>query len=337
MAWAINDDGVGEWRAAIEPGFVNGRPAFLDMPAEWLAAQVTSGQAQERDFGINPLTGRPFFEAWVFNHGHTASTGPRTDRGPGGPVRLTNAPAPYLVLTAWRDPAAPGTLSANDDGEVITGAGEGYPPFFATLGVRPAATGGKAGGAVKHDPSRTRELRAMDLVLIQPRLGSRLDYVAGNPIATVSTEQISTAFLSDYVTQQNGRARVRATAKYTAPGDPDIEAIFGILLDAGDPQFDELFMSTVWMVSPPDAGSEAVPDGTWEPYVQHRVFWNLHHAPRNIPHGVGEDPLVFIVPLALGTAQGVVNGIISVLNGMLDEALAFLNQSGDTRGQFWTT
>lgn len=338
MDWALNDEGVGEWRATINPGFVNGRPAFIDMPAEWLAGQVSTGQAQQRDFGINPLTGRNYFEAWVFNHATTGAAGSKAS-GPGGPVRITNLPTPYLVFSNWRNPIAPGSLSASDAGGLVVGAGEGYPRFFESLGVRPASKGGRAvdAGAEGRDPSRTRELRAMDIVLIQPRLGTRLDYVPGDPIGDVATAQISTAYLSDYVNLHNGRTRLRATAKYQPPGDPNIETTFGILLNAGDPQFDELLMATVWMVSPPDAGSDAIPDATWEPYVQHKVFWNLNHAPRNIPRGIEEDPLIFILPLALGTAQGVVNGIISVLNGMLNEALAFLRQGGDTRGNFWTT
>jgi hypothetical protein len=328
------------WRATVNPGFVNGRPAFIDMPATWLAEQVKSGAASQRDFGINPLTGRPYFEAWVFNHERGES--PERAKGTGGPVRLTNSPAPYMVLGAWRNPAAAAGVSVSETGDIRVGAAEGYPKYFDSLGVRPPAGAGSlnqlATQSAEFDPSRTREIRAVDIVLTQPRIGAKLEFVPGHPIADVATAQISTNYLRDYVKLHNGRARLRATTKYQPLPDDPIEATFGTLLNGDDPQFDELHMATVWMLSPPGADSDAEPDGTWEPFVQHFVFWNLNHAPRNIPpSSPNEDNIVFIVPLALGTAQGVINGIVSVLNGMLNEALTFLRDAGDVRGKFWTT
>ncbi|MEA3210989.1 MAG: hypothetical protein QOE70_4046 [Chthoniobacter sp.] len=336
--WNVQMDYVGrEWCASINPGFVNGRPAFIDMPAEWIGVQVATGEAQDRDFGVNPLTGKPYFSDWVFKRGRGTSAKGKSG-GPGGPVRITNSPAPYLVLNAWRDPVAAGPLSATDDGELLAGRGEGYPPFFATVGVRAPFPGGAPGTVGKVDPARTCEIRAMDLVLVQPRIGSRLNFTTGNPIATTATQNISTVYLNDYVTLHNGRARLRATRKHIPLAEQDIEAVFGTLLNNGDPQYDELRMATVWMVSPPAAGSEAVPDETWQPYVQHFVFWNLNHAPRNSPPEIHQETeFGLLVPLALGTAQGIINGILSVINGMLNEALAFLRQSGDTRGNFWNT
>src|SRR5437764_73911 len=38
-------DGRGEWRARVNPGWVNTSPAFIDVPAPWLAEQVANGSA----------------------------------------------------------------------------------------------------------------------------------------------------------------------------------------------------------------------------------------------------------------------------------------------------
>lgn len=328
--WQIAMSFEDEWRATVRPGFVNGRPAFIDMPAWWLAEQVRTGATTPRDFGINPLTGRPYFEAWVFNSARKGSRTSTVNKGPGGPVRLTNRAAPYLVLKDWRDPAGPGAPTVGSDGSLRTGRSEGYPAYFAELGVRPVA-------GAPEDEARTREIRAMDILLVQPREGASLNFQPGSPIGDVSTAQISTDYHSDYYNLQEGRTKLRQTTRYSPPGESTIEATFGTLLEGGEPQFDELLMATVWMVSPPDAGSDAVPDGTWEPHVQHFVFWNLWHATQAIPPGADDSPIIFIMPLALGTAQGILNGIISSLNGMLAEALAFLRKSGSLTGKFWTT
>ena len=79
--YEFKDDGTGEWRAFIRPGFVNGRDGYITMPADW-----PDGKPPEDE---------------------TAS---RHD------VPLTDDPAPYLVLGGWRNPLMPDRLSATLDG-----------------------------------------------------------------------------------------------------------------------------------------------------------------------------------------------------------------------------
>src|ERR1041385_1878140 len=61
-------------------------------------------------------------------------------------------------------------------GEVIAAPSEGYPKFFEKLGVKPAAKGGDVTkpGALEgeFDETRTREIRAMDVVLSKARIGT---------------------------------------------------------------------------------------------------------------------------------------------------------------------
>lgn len=334
--WEIDCDFLdGQWRGTVQPGFVNGRPAFIDMPAAWLRAQVANGSADERDFGINPLTGKPYFSAWVFNN--EAPTSKKDDvPGEGGPVRLTNEPAPYLVLNAWRNPLASRGISFTTEGETIYGPGENYPQFFASIGVRPRAPGGGS-NSIPQDPLRTRELRAMDVVLTRPRPGSALTVTELNPLSDNFTHQLDTTYTTAYYDAQGGRTKLTAVSKYVPLENETIESPFLRLpMNAGDPQMDQLKVATIWMVSPAGYTEADVPDQTWEPYVQHFVFWNLWHAVRFTPPGPKLPPLKLVTGLGLGILDYLANAFLSPINSAMDEANTFLNQS-DMRGQFWST
>ena len=297
--YEFKDDGTGEWRAFIKPGFVNGRDAHIAMPAGW-----PEKGAKARD------------------------------------VPLTDEPAPHLILDGWRNPLVPASVSASLTGDIIAAPGEGYPLYFAKLGVKPAAKGGNVSkpGALEgeSDPARTRELRAMDVVLSKPRIGTRLNIDVHDPLLDAQTESISTVFLNDYLRATGGRAKLRATSKYQPPEEQSLALMYGTLLNAGDEQFDELKMATVWIVSPPDAGGDAVPDETWTPYPQHFVFWNLQHASRIIPPKAPNPPLRLHTGLAGGIGDRINDALLSFVNDSNAEAEAFFGQA-DARGIFWST
>jgi hypothetical protein len=333
----------GGWRAVVNPGFVNARPAFIHMPATWLAQQVSSGAAHDTDFGINPLTGKPYFSAWVFQHESATPHGSRV-RGDGGPVRITNSPLPCLILDDWRNPAA--SASVSEEGRAHRA--EGYPRFFEGLGVRPASKGGPLAilGTGGDDATgvRTREIRAMDVVLRQPRASTGLLTEPVSPLGTTAFLEFQTT----YAAPPDTRATLRAVPQYTpilgAPGDAGpggIPGIFGLLLNQGDAQFDEILMATIWMVSPPDAGEPAVPDAKWEPYVQHFVFWNLNWANKvAIEPDLGPQPITLPVPLLGGVAQPLIDSLLALINQGFSEAINFVAVELAARmsgGRFWTT
>lgn len=297
-SYEFAEDGTGTWVAQLRPGFVNGRDAHMAMPEGW------------------PEKGLPARD-----------------------VPLTDEIEPYLPLAGWRNPLTPAGISATLGGDIVYSAGEGYPPFFATIGVKPAAKGGtlgKTGAAeAEHDPRRTREIRAMDIVLSKPRPGTRLDVGVGEAIVEARIEKLDYVFVNDYVRLTEGRAKLRATSKHRPIPEQDLQGLYGTLLSAGDPQFDELKIATVWMVSPPDTPSDAVPDHTWTPMSQHFVFWNLMHATRVIPPKAPLPPLQLFIPLAGGIAQPIINGILSGINDRFAELSAFFGK-GDTRGKFWS-
>ena len=301
----FKEDGTGEWRAFFRPGFVNGRDAYITMPADW-----PGGKAPEDE------TAKPH------------------------DVPLTDDPAPYLVLGGWRNPLMPDSASASLSGQIIAAAAEGYPKFFAKLGVKAAAKGGdvtKAGALEgEFDENRTREIRAMDVVLSKARIGTRLQIDVHDPLLDAQTETISTVFTNDYLRATGGRAKLAAVSKYVPPQEQSLALMYGTLLNAGDQQFDELKMATVWMVSPPDAGADDEPDGTWTSYPQHFVFWNLQHASRLIPPKAPSPPLRLHTGLAGGIGDRINDALLSFVNDRNAEAEAFFNQA-DARGIFWST
>lgn len=295
---------AGEWRAFIRPGFVSGRDAYITMPADWPKGTPPDENAKEHD------------------------------------VALTDDPAPYLVLGGWRNPLKPDSVSASLSGQIIAAPAEGYPKFFEKLGVKAAAKGGDVfkPGALEGelDENRTREIRAMDIVLSKARIGTRLQIDVHDPLLDAQTETISTVFTNDYLRATGGRAKLRATAKYQPPQEQSLALMYGTLLNAGDTQFDDLKMATVWIVSPPNASEDDEPDESWTPYPQHFAFWNLQHASRLIPPKTPNPPLQLFVPLAGGVAQPVINALLSFVNDQFAEAEAFFNQT-DARGIFWST
>lgn len=140
--WEWKEDGTGEWHAFIQPGFVNGRDAYITMPADWPEGTPPDEETKEHD------------------------------------VALTDVSTPYLVLGGWRNPLKPDSVSASLSGQIIASAAEGYPKFFEKLGVKAAAKGGDVTkpGALEgeFDEIRTREIRAMDVMLLKARIGTRL-------------------------------------------------------------------------------------------------------------------------------------------------------------------
>jgi hypothetical protein len=150
---------------------------------------------------------------------------------------------PHLVLDGWRNPLMPASVSASLSGQIIAAAGEGYPKFFEKLGVKPAAKGGDVTkpGALEgeFDESRTREIRAMDVVLSKARIGTRLQIDVLDPLVEAQTESISTVFLNDALRATEGRAKLRAVSKYVPPEEQSLALMYGTLLNAGDTQYDE--------------------------------------------------------------------------------------------------
>lgn len=301
--WEETEDGEGEWRGYIAPGFLNGRDVYIGM------------------------------------HGTDRTNGSHGTDGGVTDVALTDEVEPYLVLGGWRNPLLPQGVSASSDGRVLAGKPEGYPPALEELGVKVPARGGDVSqaGALEagSDEERSRELRAVDVVLTQPRIGSRLESRVGSGLVDGQTQFLDTVFTNDLVRSSGGRAKLRVVPKYVPVSEEqNLPGLLGTLLNAGDAQMDQLLMATIWMLSPPGAEADAEPDQSWEPVPQYFVFWNLCHATRVVMPRVANPPLRLQTGLAGGLADTLGNALLAAVNDASAEVEAFLGQA-DARGRFW--
>lgn len=291
-----------QWVATVQPGFVNEQcPIYR--------ATIAEQQALGNPWENNPLTGEPFFSDSVFQQPTTATANVTTlDL----PLYLTPAIALDCYNLGW-------------DGDP-SGA---VPDFFVNLGTARLAAGQSADTATP--PAGLRLLRACDLWLHQPRsaLTSNVDL---NP--------------SGFIT---GQGSVQQTLSIASPGPTDVlrinqgffrpidqsAAIDPLSGDYNEPNFDELLISTVYLLSPPNTPIGAVPDGSWTPYVRHNLFWNLQWA-QPFFQPVDSDPgTPFIPPLAGGVAQLAIGFLASSLNDATEQALNILT-AHSMAGSFWT-
>jgi hypothetical protein len=245
-------------------------------------------------------------------------------------VPLTDEQPPELTLANFRNPATAAGVTANLAGQFQQTAGEGYPAFFESLGVVPAAKGGTV-GAEDPQPGRTRQIRACDVVLITPRLATRQKITVTDPRAEGQTVDLSTEFVNTEFSNAPAH-RLIARPKHTGPPEPTLlERLEGT---AVEPQTDELKLSTVYLVSPPGAGEDAQPDESWTAYPVYFVFWNLAHASLAQLPEAPPKPLRVDIPLAGGVAQPVVNGLLSLANDQASAVAAYLG-AGDFHGIYW--
>lgn len=251
-------------------------------------------------------------------------------------VPLTDEDRPYLT-PGWRNPTKSQGFSASSGGDLLELPAEGYPKFFETIGVKPAARGSRV--VSPYDPQaeeeRTRELRACDVVLIVPRVATNQQVDIQDPFSTAQTVTISTVLNASYANSAKSKYRLVAVPKWEPPKEPT--AMDRLMGTAVEPQTDEFKIATLWMVSPPspEGGEEAEPDGAWVAYPQYDVFWNLAHAPRRQVPVKPPDPITLRTGLIGGLADSIFNAILAPINDANNRVYAFLNAT-TFKGEFWT-
>lgn len=291
-----NAVGDAEWRACVHPGFVNGREVCIAMTD---AAGVATQSA------------------------------------------LTDDPRPYFPLPGrgWRNPIASAGLDADSNGNLILLPGEGYPKWFESIGVAPPVP--RSSDAINadafsadFDPARTRQIRAVDIVLRVPRIAIAQQVTVGT-LDGAQAVTIDSVFLNDAVRNAAAQFSLVALSKWTPEPMPTAaERFYGT---AAEPQFDETRLATIWIVSPPDADALAEPDATWTPYVQYtaRGFWNLNWASRNVAPATPPAPITLKTGLLGGAADSIFAALLSPVNESYDAIQAML-RAGDYSGAFWT-
>ena len=296
------------WSAQCKPGLVN-------CEAPVYRTTIFEQQSAGIDYGINPLTGQPFFSADVF----------RPNVGTPGVATTTIDIPLYLspaIAMQWRAIGWDGDPNA------------GVPQFFldrgAALPPKQPSLEDQLNGATSSTPTprNLRLLRSCDVWVHQPRaaLTSQISLEPG--IATgisnvTQTLGVKAPLGGDALRVMSGA--FNRTAVAIDPTQSDYE----------EQTWDELLIGTVYVLSPVGASEGSEPDGTWQPYVRHNLFWNLTYIP-TVFHQVTTDPGVpFIPPLAAGAAQLVINFLTASLNDLTQQSLNIL-QGHSLAGQWFT-
>lgn len=246
---------------------------------------------------------------------------------------LTDDPPPELPLGGYRDPTAPGGFGATADGELVTKPGEGYPRYFEQLGVKPAWKGGKVGAdAPDSNPNRTRQIRASDIVLITPRIGTAQQVEVRDPLTDAQTVEISTVYRSGRLANAPSRNYLVSVPKWTpTAGATALDRLLGTAVES---EQDELRIATVYFVSPEDTPDDAEVDALWTPYPAYAVFWNLNWASRQQTGVVPSPPITLRTGLAFGIADTLFSALLSPVNDAFNQIEALLG-AADYSGRYW--
>ena len=239
-----------------------------------------------------------------------------------------------LALSA--DPASTLKISAFRD---ATGMNGHYPALFKKLGARkptespplPTLDGFNPEVNVDLFPDQygTRRLMAADFLLNIDHEGIRTDTFFADP-ETGNLVIHSPAFTSAI---NRYPYRIQTVPEYTAVQYPTmLDRIQGSL---DEPNFDQLLLGTLWLLSPPDEGEDTQPGPTWSSYTQHFVFWNLGYANVNAFNFTQAQPITIHTGLAFGLLDSIGNSMLAPINDAYQDALNGLNETS-MRGYFWT-
>ena len=313
-----------QWVAVLKPGFVNGKaPIVLVTYAE---AQAQADEGTGVDYGINPLTGEPYFSAGIFNP-------PRPDKdeavGPGTTLAVPLYFNPEISLK-WRN--------IGWDGE------SSVPDYFSDRGVNPPPKGqtfdenfnpNPVNLADSTPPKGNRLLRAASIILHQPRQALTSTITLEPGIATGISNVTQTLGIRSAAP---GDALKVFSGYLSATAASQIDPLSG---DYEEPNFDEITISTVYLLSPPDAIPGSAPDATWQPYVKHSLFWNLNYITPEFVLSTADLTNAFAsltqiaTVLAGGTAAIAVNFTAAGLNDLFAQALNMIN-AHSLAGTFYT-
>lgn len=242
----------------------------------------------------------------------------------------TVIPRPWLSESPWIPVPA-------ERWRTVGAAGETVPPYFARLGVKTpeglgTSTADEFGlstnlGGTLEDRARARQLRAVDVVLEQPR--PRVETV----IEAGPTGQAQLVASIAAPVGFEAAPRVQLRREPDTP-EPTVGSIQELLATGGvDEGRDRIRLGTIYLLSPPGAVGE--PDATWQAVPVNREFWNLNHAVTRELGLVEPVRLNLGVPLAGGVAQGLIEASLSSLASDDAVAAAFLTRARIV-GRFWT-
>lgn len=311
------------WVAFVLAGFVNGMAPMV---------RTTAGELRDaRGTFFGQLVDARTGAAEIKQLAQLAISSGSDDSGlpDGASVDVPLYQNPPVGLNQWRNIGWDGSATV--------------PLYFQDRGVnKPKKSASEAlGGAQTETPPKgNRLLRACDIILHQPRtaLTSQIETDLGSSIAGTGTVTQTLGMRepapNDVLKIQTGTFNAVQSLGQNFSGAANLLAS-----DYEEKTWDEILISTVYLMSPPDAPLDSKPDATWQAFTKHNLFWNLCWAQRQAQPHFNTDifrPLVALTGiLAGGAGIGAVSFFASSLNDATQGAFNIL-QSQSLAGSFWT-
>jgi hypothetical protein len=214
---------------------------------------------------------------------------------------------------------------------------EPLPKFFADLGVTEVhtKTSGNLNSGITftdevEDTKKARRLRACDISLWKDRLSAKFEVYPGSLL----DGSMGSIFITyNHSGEMKKNPYLRINSKFNPPPVPESE--MALLEGMTDPEYDLTKIATIYFVSPEGAEPAAELDETWTPYVEYNHFWNLAHAPQNIPDYTPIEPIRLTTGLAGGLADFTIATLLAPINSEFNRTIQILN-SRNLKGSFWT-
>ncbi len=244
-------------------------------------------------------------------------------------------------LTA--DPVLPLLSVVDRTAGSLSGVDLPIPAFFAELGAavdKSVSLDSSGNIAQGENAPGWRRLLSCDLYLSIARLGIngtiQINDNPGGGSVTSLVPSFDSSALSTYGTRPRFKVIKNLKIQQEETAAQKLFATWTKQQLAPDIPYDELLISTVFFLSPPKTDAAAPLDGTWTPYVQHSIFYNLLYAAQTVAqlqHPL--NPIVLYTGLAGGLGDAIVNEDLSTINdasSALSTGLAQISQ----KGMFWS-
>lgn len=219
--------------------------------------------------------------------------------------------------------------------------GEIAPPlFFQQRGVAKPITLAQIEKGEVEPPKGSRLLRACDIWLQQPR-AALTSQITTNPLGFLTGTSNVTQTLATREPSPNDRLKIQTgTFEPQQANRLNFRGASNLLAsDYEEAAWDQILISTVWLLSPPDTAPGTEPDATWQAFSSHKLFWNLLWSQPKLAPFFNTDifrPLAGMVGvIAGGVGLGAVNFFAATLNDATQGAFNIL-QAQSLAGSFWT-
>jgi hypothetical protein len=296
-----------QWVATVDVGMV-------DEEVPIYRATIAEQKANGNPWENNPLTGKQFFSASVFAQSETTVAAQTLD------LPLYLAPSITLSFRAIGfdgDPQFP------------------VPEYFLQKGAAnppPQPSGddllsGNTAAVLQSTPApkNLRLLRVCDIWVHMPRLAltSSVDL---NPAGALTGQ--ATVIQTLGVRSPSATDTLQVMAGTFVPSTVTIDPLSN---DYEEPNYDELLISQVFLLSAPNAPVGSAANGSWQPYVRHALFEQLSYVPTFFHAPNLDIENLTIPPLAAGAGTLIISSFDSQIanaSGTAADVLAASSLAG---------